>query len=90
MFDVLVLVCSIAATPNLGDCTAGTAVAALRLPEPEREAVTCAMHGQAYLAQTEIGRSLVKGEVVKVVCRRRLEVADDAKPTDAVALLTGK
>lgn len=84
MFDVLVLVCSLAATPNLGDCTAELAIAALLLPEPDREAVMCAMHGQAYVAQTELGRSLVKGEVVKVVCRRRLDTAAEEEPADGL------
>jgi hypothetical protein len=76
MYDVLVLVCSLAATPKLGDCTVDTAVTALRLPEPVAMVQGCSMMGQAYLAQTEFGRTLAAGEVVKVTCRRTRPLPD--------------
>jgi hypothetical protein len=33
--------------------------------------VTCAMHGQAYLAETAVGRSLNAADRVKIVCERQ-------------------
>jgi hypothetical protein len=37
--------------------------------------VTCFMHGQAYLAGTEVGRALTSDERVKVVCVRKKQAA---------------
>ena len=38
------------------------------------------MHGQAYLADTELGRQLGDDDRVKVVCARSSKVADRARP----------
>ena len=68
MLTALVLVCSIAATPNPRDCDASNARVIMRVPEAYTSPATCAMQGQAYLAETAIGRSLGSNDRVKVVC----------------------
>ena len=68
MLTALVLVCSIATTPNLRDCDASNARVIMRVPAAYTSPATCAMHGQAYVAETAIGRSLGSNDRVKVVC----------------------
>ena len=75
MLTALVLVCSIAATPDLRDCDTINARVVMRVPEAYSNPVTCAMHGQAYLAETAVGRALGEDDRVKVVCMRE-EKAD--------------
>jgi hypothetical protein len=70
MLTALVLICSLAATPDLRDCTRANATAAMRVPDSFANPATCFMHGQAYLAQTSIGEELAENERVKVVCAR--------------------
>ena len=67
----LILVCSVAARPDLGDCTPDNARVVMRVPAEFVMPVTCLMHGQAYLAETAIGQELGADERVKVVCVRR-------------------
>jgi hypothetical protein len=45
-------------------------LAVLRSPEAFANPVTCFMHGQAYLANTAMGRDLSADEVIKVLCVR--------------------
>jgi hypothetical protein len=40
----------------------------MRVPEAYSNPVTCAMHGQAYLAETAVGRDLGEDDRVEVVC----------------------
>ena len=68
MLTALVLVCSLAVTPNLGDCDQSNARDVMRVPEEFQSPVTCFLHGQAYLAGNAIGRRLASDERVKVVC----------------------
>jgi len=68
MLTALILVCSIATTPDLAECNPATARIVMRTPEAYTSPVTCAMHGQAYLAETAVGRMLHKDDRVKVVC----------------------
>jgi hypothetical protein len=68
MLTALILVCSLAVTPDLADCNHKNALDVLRVPEEFANPVECALQGQAYLAQTAIGRKLSKDESVKVVC----------------------
>ena len=68
MLTALVLVCSLAITPDLRACDQSNAVDVMRVPEEIGNPATCFMHGQAYVAQTEIGRQLSGDERVKVVC----------------------
>ena len=68
MLTALVLVCSIAATPDLRACNQDNAVQVLRMVEASADPATCLMVGQAYLAGTEMGRQLSADDRVKVVC----------------------
>jgi hypothetical protein len=70
MLAALVLICSVAITPDLRDCTRANATAVMRVPADFGNPVTCFVHGQAYLAQTSIGQEIGEDERVKVVCAR--------------------
>lgn len=70
MLTALILVCSLASVPDLAACTQDNAVQVIRDPETFLSPVTCFVHGQAYLAETAMGRDLSESEVVKVVCSR--------------------
>ena len=68
MLSALVLICSMAVTPDIRDCSRDNATAVMRVPSDFGNPTTCFMHGQAYLAQTSIGREIAADERVKVVC----------------------
>ena len=68
MLTALVLICSVAVTPDLRDCTRENAAAVMRVPAEFRNSATCLMHAQAYLAETAIGQELGDSDRVKVVC----------------------
>jgi len=70
MLTALVLVCSLTVTPDLGRCDRTNAVQVLQVPEQFASPIMCAMHGQAYLAQTTFGRDMGRDEKVKVLCIR--------------------
>jgi hypothetical protein len=70
MLTALILICSLASVSHAGVCTEDNALAVLRSPEAFANPVTCFMHGQAYLANTAMGRDLNADEVVKVLCVR--------------------
>ena len=75
MLTALVLVCSVATTPDIRDCTFDNASTVMRVPEEFASPAICFMHGQAYLAETSVGRTLADGDRVKVVCKRSETVA---------------
>jgi len=79
MLTALVLVCSVAITPDLRDCTRENAAAVMLVPVQSGNPATCFMHGQAFLAQTSIGRDLGVDDRVKVVCVRT-ETVDASIP----------
>ena len=81
MLTALVLVCSLAATPDLRACDPSNAVDVMRVPDETGNPAACFLHGQAYVAQTEIGRQLGADERVKVVCAPSAKVA--ARPPAA-------
>jgi hypothetical protein len=83
MLIALILVCSLASTPDIGDCSRTNAVDVVWVPETFSNPVTCFMHGQAYLAGTEVGRALTSEERIKVVCVRKKQAAS-ARATLAV------
>ena len=56
MLTALILVCSLATSPDLRGCTRDNALDVLQVPETFASPVTCLMHGQAYLANTAAGR----------------------------------
>ena len=68
MLSALVLICSMAVTPDIRDCSRDNATAVMRVPSDFGSPITCFMHGQAYLAETSIGREIAANERVKVVC----------------------
>src|SRR5262245_38018884 len=70
MLTALVLICSVAVTPDLRDCTRYNATAVMRLPAEFANPATCFIQGQAYLAGTSIGRELGDNDRVKIVCAR--------------------
>ena len=58
MLTALILICSAAVTPDLGECTRTNATAEMRVPAEFGNPITCLMHAQAYLAETSIGQDL--------------------------------
>jgi hypothetical protein len=68
MLTALILICSLALTPDLSDCSQSNAYT-IYVPEQSANLATCSMHGQAYLAETPIGE-LGQDERVKVACVR--------------------
>jgi hypothetical protein len=71
LLTAVVLICSVLATPDLRDCDETNARAVMLVPEEFASPITCAMHGQAYVAGTAIGRGLAESDRIKVVCRPR-------------------
>ena len=85
MLTALILICSLTSVPDIGACKEDNALEALRSPETFASPVTCLMHGQAYLANTAMGRDLNANEAVKVICVRSKAVttpAADASSTN--------
>jgi hypothetical protein len=70
MLTALILICSVAVTADLRDCNANNAMAVARVPTEFANPVTCLMNGQAYLAETSIGRDLSTDDRVKIICER--------------------
>jgi len=70
MLTALILICSLATTPDLRSCSRDNAVDAVQVPEAFASPATCFMRSQAYLADTSLGRDLTENERVKVVCVR--------------------
>jgi hypothetical protein len=70
MLSAIVLICSLAVTPDVRDCTRENAMAVAVMPERFSNPVTCAIRSQAYLAETALGVELGNGERVKVICYR--------------------
>jgi hypothetical protein len=70
MLTALILICSLQTTPDIRSCTRDNAVDAMQVPEAFANPATCFMRGQAYLADTSLGRDLTENERVKVVCVR--------------------
>jgi len=68
MLTALVLICSVAVTPDLANCDRDNAINVLVVPAESGNPATCFMHGQAYLAETSIGQDLTESERVKIVC----------------------
>ena len=80
MLTALVLVCSLAATPDLASCDQSNALDVIRVAEEFGSPASCLMHGQAYLAQTEIGRDLREDERIKIACTRTSSIVSRARP----------
>jgi len=76
MLTALVLVCSLGASPDLAACNRDNAVYVMSVPGSFTSPTTCFLHGQAYLAETTLGRDLTQGDRVKVVCVRQRPPAE--------------
>ncbi|PWB60257.1 MAG: hypothetical protein C3F17_14900 [Bradyrhizobiaceae bacterium] len=74
MLTAIVLVCSLAVTPELRDCSRNNARVVLQVPEEFMVPAQCMMRGQAFLAETSIGQELGREERVKVMCVRHILV----------------
>jgi hypothetical protein len=80
MLTALVLICSLAITPDLASCDRNNAVNVVRVPAGFANAATCFLHGQAYLAETTLGRELAVDERIKIVCSSRRSTAAAPPP----------
>jgi hypothetical protein len=58
MLTALVLICSIAVTPDLADCVVKNAAIVMRVPGEFGHPASCFMQGQAFLAATSVGQDL--------------------------------
>jgi hypothetical protein len=74
MLTALILVCSLAVTPDVRECSRDNAVHVLQVPEEFALPSMCAMRGQAFLAETSIGQELTNNERVKVMCIQHVPV----------------
>jgi hypothetical protein len=70
VLTALILICSAAVTPDLGECTRKNAAAEMRVPAEFGNPITCLMHAQAYPAETSIGQDLSSNDRVKIICVR--------------------
>jgi hypothetical protein len=86
MLSALILVCSLTSIPDLSACNEQNAPQVVRDPEAFVSPVACFVHGQAYLAETALGRDLGEGEVVKIVCAHS-RTAGGSLPATANAAL---
>jgi hypothetical protein len=68
MLTAIILVCSLAITPDLRECSRDNATNVTQVPEEFSLPSQCFMRGQAFLAGTSIGREMADNERVKVVC----------------------
>lgn len=84
MLTALVLVCSLAATPDLRACDETNAIDVMRVPDEYGSPASCFMEGQAYLAQTALGREFHEDDRVKVVCTPSKKLAERNAPARPV------
>jgi hypothetical protein len=68
MLTAIILVCSLAITPDLRECGRDNATNVMQVPEEFALPSQCMIRGQAFLAETSIGQDLAANERVKVVC----------------------
>jgi hypothetical protein len=68
MLTALVLICSLAITPDIALCNRDNAVDVIRVPAAFISSTACLLHGQAYLADTTIGREIAANERIKIIC----------------------
>ena len=84
MLTAIVLVCSIAVTPNLRACDETNARIVMHAPEIYNNTIACAKAGQTYIAVTAVGQTLGPNDRVKVVCAR-VKTDEPAEETAATA-----
>ena len=79
MLTALVLICSLAVTPDIRQCTRENATSVMRVPTEFGHPAMCLVQGQTFLAQTSIGQELSETDRVKIVCVRK-ETIDASIP----------
>ena len=90
MLTALILICSLSSGSDAAACTEQNAVQVLRSPETfAGPRVACLMHGEAYLANSAIGRDLNEGETVKVICKRNRVTAAPPAETGEISTAQG-
>jgi hypothetical protein len=80
VLTAMILICSLTADSDLAACNQANAVTVISVPETYGNPATCFMHGQAYLAETSIGRELTADERIKVICARKPAKATASVP----------
>ena len=65
MLHAVILICSLQ-----GPCTSDSAIDVIKTPIRSALPTTCFFEGQAYIAQTEFGRTLRADEVIQIHCER--------------------
>jgi hypothetical protein len=70
MLQALILICSVAVTPDLRDCTRDNAADVMRAPGEYAMPTTCFMRGQAFLAETSIAADLRDTDRIRIICAR--------------------
>ena len=80
MLTALMLICSVTAAADPGDCTRSNANTVMHVPTEFGNPATCFMHAQAYLAGSSIGRDLDPNERVKIICVRTETIAAAVEP----------
>jgi hypothetical protein len=81
MLTAVVLICSVAVTPNLQDCGLSNARTVIRAPTEFANPVACLMQGQAVLAGTSLGQELADDDRVKILCVRTATLAGVKQPS---------
>jgi hypothetical protein len=69
VLTALILICSIAVTPDLSDRNRGNATAVMRVPGEFGHPTYCFVQAQAFLAATSIGEDFGPNDRVRIVCR---------------------
>ena len=80
MLTALVLICSVSVTPDIRDCTRDNALDVLRVPTEFSSPITCALHGQAFLAETSLAGDLKETDRIKIVCARKQTADASLRP----------
>jgi hypothetical protein len=79
VLTALILICLVAANPDIEDCTRDNAATVMRVLAEFGNPAACFMQAQAYLAGTSIGRDLDASERVKIICVRSATPAVSAQ-----------
>jgi hypothetical protein len=70
VLTALVLICSLAVTPDLRDCDQARAVGVLDVPGSFKLPAACFVSAQAYIAETSLPAHMASEERIKIVCAK--------------------
>jgi hypothetical protein len=68
VLTALILICSVAVSPDLGECTRRNAITEMRVLSEFENPILCLMHAEGYLAGTSFGQELNSSDRVKIIC----------------------